>query len=385
MRMFVTRRIQTQGLADRPVLSIVHALGDLSKRWSNRNYSFRRKAIRRLVLQSGFTEDMSHKLLDSLFKELTTLKLIGLLKAEFKDPLVLDGFRRDAKTSTWHRAQGPRVITHIFSGNVPNPSIVSFVLGMLVKSKNVGKVSSKDKGFLDIYLDSLKMVDCGLASGNSLLKANNKKALERSIQASDLVVVYGDDRTLSEVRKMIPSKTRFIGYGHRVSFGICLKETLTKRNLSKLARNAATDIWMMDQRGCLSPAVIYLETGGEVSPLLFSQHVTKHLSRYGRWLTLYDDAVSDFPKICEGKVIHFQAFNDIEKVYKKLKPIRLSLQSVALEGNSVRRQGAALRLAQLGINRICRAGQMQNPPITWHHDGMPNLASWVRWTDLETR
>ncbi|OGW82385.1 MAG: hypothetical protein A3C47_02365 [Omnitrophica bacterium RIFCSPHIGHO2_02_FULL_51_18] len=338
-----------------------------------------------MVLQSGFTEDMSHKLLDSLFKELTTLKLIGLLKAEFKDPLVLDGFRRDAKTSTWHRAQGPRVITHIFSGNVPNPSIVSFVLGMLVKSKNVGKVSSKDKGFLDIYLDSLKMVDCGLASGNSLLKANNKKALERSIQASDLVVVYGDDRTLSEVRKMIPSKTRFIGYGHRVSFGICLKETLTKRNLSKLARNAATDIWMMDQRGCLSPAVIYLETGGEVSPLLFSQHVTKHLSRYGRWLTLYDDAVSDFPKICEGKVIHFQAFNDIEKVYKKLKPIRLSLQSVALEGNSVRRQGAALRLAQLGINRICRAGQMQNPPITWHHDGMPNLASWVRWTDLETR
>jgi len=26
---------------------------------------------------------------------------------------------------------------------------------------------------------------------------------------------------------------------------------------------------------------------------------------------------------------------------------------------------------------------MQNPPITWHHDGWPTLASLVRYVDIE--
>jgi hypothetical protein len=26
---------------------------------------------------------------------------------------------------------------------------------------------------------------------------------------------------------------------------------------------------------------------------------------------------------------------------------------------------------------------MQNPPLTWRHDGRPSLGDLVRWTDLE--
>lgn len=366
------------------ILSIVHTLGELSRRWLDRNYSFRKKAVRRLTRKSGFTENASHKLLDGLFGELTVPKLLRLLKIELGDPLLLDGFRKNRASGHQNRAMGPRLVTHIFSSNVPNPSIVSFILGMLTKSKNVGKVSSKDKGFLDIYLDSLKSVDSKLASTSILLKPNDRKALLRSIQGSDLVVVYGDDRTLREIRKDIPPKTQFIGYGHRVSMSIYSKEVLTKRNFSRLARNTVFDIWMMDQRGCLSPSVIYLEEGGEVSPLVFSQKVKALLSRRGQWLALYEDKVSDFPKAAGSKVIHFQAFKNNEQIYKKLERISASLQSVSLEAGSKRRQAMALKLSQLGVNRICRAGRMQYPPITWHHDGMPNIASWVRWTDLES-
>ena len=54
-----------------------------------------------------------------------------------------------------------------------------------------------------------------------------------------------------------------------------------------------------------------------------------------------------------------------------------------LECGASHRQKIAEWLSLFGINRICRAGKMQRPPITWHHDGRLNLASWLTWTDLE--
>jgi hypothetical protein len=43
----------------------------------------------------------------------------------------------------------------------------------------------------------------------------------------------------------------------------------------------------------------------------------------------------------------------------------------------------AAQLARWGVTRICPVGQMQNPPLTWRHDGRPALGELVRWTDLE--
>ncbi len=362
--------------------SIARRLGDLSRRWLDKNYSYRKKALKRLVEKSRFTRDAAVTLLDSLFSELTTPKLRGLLKAEFKDPRVLDGFRRDPRTRTRHRARGPRVITHIFSGNVPNPSIVSFILGMLAKSVNIGKVSSRDAGILDIYLESLRAVDKGLSKTNRLIKPSDRKSLGKAIAVSDLVVAYGDDRTLEAIRKQVPVKSQFCGYGQRVSFGIYLKEALTQANAPSLAKKTARDIRMMDQRGCLSPTTITLERGGEVSPLQFSRAAAGLLTKE-RWLTLHEEGTGRFPLSASGKVIYFKAFRKIDEVYSSVKPFSKYLQSVALEGSQDRRLKIAEKLSELGVNRLCRAGQMQRPPITWHHDGMPNLASWVRWTDLE--
>src|SRR3989338_7012928 len=128
------------------VYSIARSIGKLSQQWLGRNYLFRKKEIDRLVKKSFFSEKMAEALLDSLFKELTESKLLKLLKHEFRNPLVLDDFHQNKISRAWHRAHGPSVITHIFSGNVPNPAIVSLVFGMLVKSINLAKVSSRDEG-----------------------------------------------------------------------------------------------------------------------------------------------------------------------------------------------------------------------------------------------
>jgi hypothetical protein len=43
----------------------------------------------------------------------------------------------------------------------------------------------------------------------------------------------------------------------------------------------------------------------------------------------------------------------------------------------------ARQLARWGVTRVCPLGQMQNPPLTWRHDGRPALGDLVTWTDWE--
>ena len=37
------------------------------------------------------------------------------------------------------------------------------------------------------------------------------------------------------------------------------------------------------------------------------------------------------------------------------------------------------------FKRVCPLGQMQEPPLTWRHDGRPALADLITWTDWEMK
>ncbi len=374
-------------LKNRKVYAIARSLGGLSKKWLRKDYPFRKKALRQLVQRSRFSEKMAEELLNALFRELTPPKLIQLLKSELRDPLVLDGFRRDPVSGRSHRAEGPRLITHIFSGNVPNPAIVSFILGMLVKSANLGKVSSEDEGFLDIYLESLKAWDRRLAGANFLLAPKDKQSTLRAIQRSNLVIAYGGDESLKAIRNHVPVTTSFVGYGHRMSFGIYAKKALNKKNLERFAKKTAQDIWMADQRGCLSPSEIFIEAGGEVPLAGFSGALARTMERSfaaKAWRLPAGPGEAQLIGFGARKMVRVRLVRKLEAISKILRPFQKYLQAASLEAGPARRKKIADRLSAMGVNRICRAGQMQRPPITWHHDGKTNLASWLAWTDLET-
>ncbi|MBI3251830.1 MAG: hypothetical protein HYZ52_00725 [Candidatus Omnitrophica bacterium] len=324
----------------RPIKEIVRQIGRLSARWLSKNYSYRQKALKKLVTRSHFSRKQAEAILDSIFSELTGKKILALLRLEFGNPLRLDG-----------QVRGPDIILHILPGNVPNPAIFSFVFGILVKSKNICKVSGRDGGFLDVYLASLRGIDPRLAAGHRLLPPKSKASLRRHYKKAGLVVAYGSDETLARIQKDLPPAKPFIGHGHRVSLGFYTRAAMKKRNIRNLAGKAAHDIWMMDRRGCLSPSVIYVEKGGEVSPKSFSRMLKEpYLVR---------------------------AFEKRESVFWSLSHLRGALSTVALEAAPSERKRLAARLVKLGANRICRAGQMQHPLLARRHDGRPNLADWV--------
>ena len=58
---------------------------------------------------------------------------------------------------------------------------------------------------------------------------------------------------------------------------------------------------------------------------------------------------------------------------------QVSTVGLAASGNKARE--FATELARWGVTRVCPLGQMQNPPLTWRHDGRPALGDLVTWTD----
>ncbi len=96
---------------------------------------------------------------------------------------------------------------------------------------------------------------------------------------ADCVTATGSDETLAAIRARLPVQTRFLGYGHRVSFGFVAKEVLSGSHARQIAARAADDVVAWNQLGCLSPHVIYVQTGGEVSPEKFAEMLADELER----------------------------------------------------------------------------------------------------------
>jgi hypothetical protein len=408
-------------LRRRTAASIAESLGTLSARWMRRSFGPRRRAVRRLFRDSVYGVLTAEAMLDDLFGELTAPRLKALLASELPDPRVLDGFRPDGRGRRV-RAFGPQRIYHVFSANVPHPAVLSLALGLLVKSENVGKPSSRDRGFVDEYLASLKRHDPVLGACARLAPSRGS---DPALAAADLVVAYGRPETLAAIRARLRPEQAFFGYGHRVSFGLVTREALAV-DAGALARRFARDVWSADQRGCLSPAAVFVESGGRMRPERFAELLAEALEAMcrrdplpagvaferalavgpalersrlravrggrsrawvgrprGSWAVLYDEEAGEFPLACGLRTLRVKAVRDASAALSAARPFGRYLQCAALEAGPWRRRRLAEALAAAGVNRVCRAGRMQRPPLRWHHDGRFNIASWLRWCDLE--
>jgi len=414
-------------LKNRPVRSIVESLDRVSKKWLRPDYRFRKLAEAKLIAESGFDERSVRRGIDRLFRELSSQKMLALLGQELGSPKVLDHFVSSGRLRQ-NRAVGPPLITHVFSGNVFSPAIISLVLGLLIKSANLAKCSSQERWMPTLFWQSLKETDRRLASCLHVLHWKGGKAdWERRVFGhSDAVVAYGSEESLSRIGPLVPRRSVFIGYGHRVSFAMMAKSALEKRRLREWIKKAVVDIRMYNQMGCLSPQVIFVEKGGAVSAVEVAEKLQKELSRWPmaeripidillkirnlqhrydvrrirdrrikvfgddprQGIVFYDDggAIRESPlrdSSIYGQAVVVKGFSRWREVAEFLSPYRPYLQAlgVAASGRDYRKISALA--GEAGFNRVCPLGRMQEPPLRWHHDGMKNLIPLLRWVDCE--
>jgi hypothetical protein len=402
-----------RALSKLSIADIVDALDAVARGWLDPENGLRREVAAHFSDRVGGPSGW----LDDLFSQLTRPALWQLLQSELGDPTLLDHFRpRSPHAHGQVRAIGPRLIVHILpSGPIADIAIISLVSSLLVKSASLTKIAATDL-LASLFLRSLQMTAPVLADACALMtwEGHRTDLARAAFEASDCAVVYGSDETVSAIRGLIPPGVRAIFHGHKLSFGMVARECCTPETAAQVAVDVAT----YDQRGCLSPHLFYVEPGGAYTPAAFAEQVAEALDRVCHspptgsadeatrvwhlratlplkggtvfqsegnldWTVLYDPdpAFAVSPLL---RTVWIKPLENVADIFVRLTPVLGHLQAAGIAvTDALRKREWAEGLAKAGVLRICRVGQMQRPPLSWHHDGRFRLLDLLQMVDWE--
>jgi hypothetical protein len=423
------KRNREQYLASRTTAQLVKLISDLAENWLQPDYPFRKLALDQGPAATGFSHATLVRGLDTFFQELTRENLHALLVQELGHAHRLDELcatAAEAKVQRAAMARGPELLVHIAAGTIPNPTLLSIVLGLLTRSAQFVKCGRGASFLPRLFAHSLYEVDAKLASCLEIAEwRGGDVALETPLfAAASFVTATGSDEMLADVQRRLAPGLRFLGYGHRVSFGYVTQEVLSGFGVKKIVARAAEDVIAWNQLGCLSPHLIYVETGGAVSPEMFAEKLAEELARCERdeprgdvsvevsatiaarrdfyrvrataatetqiwvsegstaWTVIYE-ADPRFQPSCLNRFIYVKAVANLDEALRQADVVRGQVSTVGIAAQDDRAQELATRWGRWGATRICPLGQMQNPPLTWRHDGRPALGDLVEWIGWE--
>jgi Acyl-CoA reductase (LuxC) len=291
-------------------------------------------------------------------------------------------------------------ILHIVSGNTPHAALQSLIRGLIVGAANRIKLPQEGLPEVDTFVRALpKEIRPELAA----------HLRPGWIEEAEAVVVFGSDATVQELRQKILPTQRFLVHGPKISLGL-----IWGKCNEQLAEGIANDAFRFDQLGCLSPQFFYV--AGDSAE--FASQLSKHLKYQGApstgakepgiaaalrafreewkfraatehgvflweglgnmdWVVVHDPDPGLVPNPLHRTIFIKPMPPDAELA---LSPIRRLISTIGLYPVNSESVNLGVRS---GAQRICPIGQMQSPPLTWHHDGWPALGSFVRYVDVE--
>ena len=414
-------------LADRPVHDVVRVVDRVAVRLQDAGDPLRKLAEAALPRITGYSPPMVRLVLDRMAPEWRADRLRALLRSELEDPAVLDGFRPRRHAPGKSRAWGPRVATHVFSGNVPGVAVTSLVRSLLVKSAALGKTAVGEPLLAALFARGVAEEDPELGECLAVTYWHGgDDALEAAaLGMADAVVVYGGAEAVAAVRAATPAGTRVLAYGPKLSFGVVGREALADEEAAaRVAAVAALEVATFDQQGCVSPHLFYVEEGGAADPRAWARllagamadterelprgavarseasairqlrgeaefaqlaggGVELHASARGTTWTVVYEADPAFAPSCLNRVVRVKPVPSLDAVPALAAGTASLLQTVGVAASPERTERLAAALGRAGASRVAPLGKMAWPPGTWHHDGHPPLGEMLRWCDLE--
>ena len=412
-----------EGLALRPVRAIAAALGRVGARFLDATDPLRVAALDLLPDTSGLSPQMAAAVLDGMASDWTEERFLALLEAEFQDAGALDGFVESGSRRV--RAVGPELCVQIVAGSVPGVGANALFRSLLVKGPTLLKPGRGDVVLSVLVANAVREEDpiLGDAVGVVYFPGGSESLEDAALLAGDVVTVYGGDEVVRSLRARTPVTARFLAYHHRVSFGIVGRDALVHEHVHQTVSEVAGAVAFFDQRGCVSPQVVYVEEGGATTPQDFARAVAGalevledhlpggtldpaeasarhqatgtaelmaasdmgvelHSGGGAGWAVIFDPAPAFAPS-CVGRVVRIKPVADILQAPTLVKPFANHLQSVGVAGCGERLVQLAEELAHAGVSRVTGFDAMPFPPPHWHHDGQGPLRALAGWVDLE--
>ncbi|HVE53055.1 MAG TPA: acyl-CoA reductase [Ramlibacter sp.] len=414
-----------QHLQPLPVSRVIEILDAAVARLLDPADPFRQEAERLLPVVSGYDAEMVRLGLDGFLQSFRAPQLHRFVAEDFANPKVLDEFQPAVKGGAV-RAFGPALLVHSWAGNVPALPLWSLACGLLVKSGNVGKLPSAEPVFASLFARLLAQVHPPLAECLAVVwwKGGDEDSARALFGEAETVLAYGGNDAIAQVRAQVPATTRFLGYGHKLGFGLVAREALDASRAPPAARDAAHDIVRYEQQGCYSPHHFYVQRGGKVSPRDFAQYLAAELANLQRrfprralaleesvalagwrqgvelqslasgavallgapdaaWAVAYSDTPQPLAPTGGGRSIAVHAIEHLDDVIPLVAPHAAFLQTAGVAADPRALYRIAERLGRAGVTRICPLGAMTAPEAGWHHDGRFNLADLVRMVEIE--
>lgn len=424
------REEREKTLVSFPVGRVVDAVDRVARRFLDPADILRIDALEALGSISDFSAPMAEAVLDGMALGWQKEGLWDLVRSEFPDPKVLDGFSRN-RMGDQTRAMGFPLTFHLGAGTVPGVAVTSLIRALLVKSASLLKPGLGDLPLPVAFSRGIREEDPELARSLAVVywPGEEKARTETVLKDADLVVAYGSDETVQWVRRHLPPQTPLRAYRHRMGFVLLGRDAFLREEAPggggawSVARAAARSTSLFDQKGCVSPHVFLVEEGGEVGPeewaallarafeemepvlpsgrISLEDGVTLQQLRgvaeleegYGRgvvhhggeespWTVLYVPGGNIEPS-CLNRTVRILPVEALSDALERLRDWTPYLQTVGVAGLGEGRVRVLEALARLGVSRITELEGIPWPRPGWHHDGSGPLQDLVRWTDIE--
>ena len=405
-------RTALSGLGTRELVALLGAVGERFP------HTLGDEAVAEIAANAGLSAEMTREVLTGMAASWTTGALTRLVRAEFPDPRVLDGFAGEGGRRV--RAAAPGVTLHLGAGSVPGVTVTSMLRALLVRSPVLAKPGAGDAVLTTRFARELHRADPRLAAAVAVHYwpggAPARAAWERELFAlAGQVVVYGDGDTIESVRARAPASTRLVEHPHRLGIAI-----VDPRAAPGAASDAARAVAVFDQRGCVSTHLILLIAAREAavewcdrlaaglarieaalpaappSPAELSarhqlrgrlelrrtagEDVTWWSPGGARWSVALAPAGAFEP--AGGRAAWVVPVPDPAACVDLLAPMSPALQTVGLAGIRSGRGCLAEALFELGATRIVPLREVPFPEPDWLHDGSRPLGELVSWSEL---
>ncbi len=416
-----------EALEARQAREVARVLGGVGARFADPADPLRREALEALPGASGLSAPMAEVVLDGMARDWTADRLATLLRAEFGDPGVLDGFANHVGESRT-RAVGPCPLVQVVSGSVPGVGVNALIRALLVKAPTLIKPGRGDRTLPSLFLRGLAEVDAELARAAAVIywPPEREELLDAALARAERVVVYGGDGTVEAIRRRTPVTTRLVAYHHRWSVAyVAVEVCRSPEELRRTAGAAARAVAVFDQRGCVSPLTVFVESSGTDGGRRFAVALADALEaleaelpsgspspeesarlqqlrgsaeilaaagapvwmRHGEgagWTVIHDPRRHLEERGLTGRVVRVEEVEGDAGLAARLREDGAHLQTVGVAGiEGARREALARSLGRVGVCRVAPLEAVPFPPAWWHHDGGGPLRDLVRWVDLE--
>jgi hypothetical protein len=412
---------RSRALAGRTVAEIIGVIVALAKSWNDPSHLGRQQALEALPTVTGLSPAMIAETIPGLFAPYTAHALHAFVRSEVGSADALDGM----VATPWGKrhATGPELVVHFAAGNVPGLSLPVLITALLAKAAIVIKPAEGEPVLAALIARQLAALDpeIGACVAVAYWPGGTRELEDAVLSRGGVVIIEGDDDAVAAIRARAPG--RVLGFGRRVSLAVVTREATG--DVPGVAAALARDVSLHDQQGCLSPQVIYVETGGAASPAEFAASLGEALTTLSRALpcgnrtldergaarAFRDDAEwrradgrevqvhaagtgttplvvyeSDarFEPTCLQRTVRVKPLDLLDELPSHLGTWAHLIEAIGVAAPPERMERLALAWgARSSVSRVCPIGRMQEPPIGWRHGGLPRLGALLRWTDVE--